>query len=151
MTTQEPPELERFAHADAWNVGRGLVERCLRESAAVTVSIVLGAQRVFHAALPGTSADNDAWVARKIEIVRRFDRSSLGVYELYARDDPDFLEHFGLPSAQYAAAGGAVPIRIGGSMVGVLAISGLDSASDHQLAVGALAEMASATSLAGGS
>ena len=143
MPTDEPPQLERFTHADAWNLGQRLVERCLRDSFPVTISIVLGTQRVFHAALAGTSADNDAWVARKIEVVRRFDRSSQAVHERYAKNDPDFLEHFGLSRTTHAAAGGAVPIRVGGALVGVLAISGLDSDTDHQLAVDALADHAS--------
>ena len=143
LTTDQPPQLERFTHADAWNLGQRLVERCARESFPVTISIVLGTQRVFHAALAGTSADNDAWVARKIEVVRSFDRSSQAV-ERYAGNDPHFQERFGLSRATYAAAGGAVPIRVGGALVGVLAISGLDSDTDHQLAFDALVDVASA-------
>lgn len=141
----EAPDQRRFTHEDAWRVGQGLVERCLRESLGVTISIVLGTQRVFHAALPGTSADNDEWVARKIAIVRRFDKPSHAVYVLYAKNDPDFLLHFGLTAAEYAPTGGAVPIRVNGSLVGVLAVSGLDSFSDHKLAVEALAASAAAS------
>lgn len=32
---------------------------------------------LFHAALPGSSPDNDQWLARKARVVRRFHRSSL--------------------------------------------------------------------------
>jgi uncharacterized protein (UPF0303 family) len=142
VPTQEPSELDRFSHAEAWHLGRGLVERSIRESLSVTISITIGDQRVFHAAMAGTSADNDAWVARKSEIVRRFDLSSLGVYERQARDSPDFYRVFGLSEVTYAAAGGAVPIRVRGTTVGVLAISGLSSEADHQLAVDALADLA---------
>ena len=141
MTPEEPPQLERFTHAEAWIVGRNLVERCLEEALPVTISIVLGSQRVFHAALTGTSADNDAWTARKIEVVRRFDLSSQGVYELYAKDRDDFHRVFGLPESVYAAAGGAVPVRVQGVSVGVLAVSGLDSAEDHQLALEAISAL----------
>jgi uncharacterized protein (UPF0303 family) len=138
MTSLEAPDQPRFTHADAWRLGCRLVERCTRESLSVTISIVLGTQRVFHAALPGTSHDNDEWVAKKTEIVRRFDASSWVVWERYAKDDPAFLDHFGLPADRFAPGGGAVPIRVNGSLVGVLAISGLDSAEDHRLAVDAL-------------
>ena len=138
MNEFEGPEQARFTHEEAWRVGQQLAERCLREGHGVTISIVLGSQRVFHAALPGTSADNDEWVARKIAVVRRFDRSSHAVFELHAKNDPDFLAHFGLTSAEYAPTGGAVPIRVNGSQVGVIAVSGLDSLSDHNLAIDAL-------------
>jgi uncharacterized protein (UPF0303 family) len=142
MNEYEAPEQPRFTHEEAWRVGRALVERCLLEGHSVTISIVLGSQRVFHAALPGTSADNDDWVARKIAVVRRFDRSSHAVFELLAKNDPGFLERFGLSAAEYAPTGGAVPIRVAGSQVGVIAVSGLDSRSDHELAVEALSASA---------
>ena len=106
MTASEGPQFDSFTHADAWTVGQGLVDRSMSESLPVTISIVLGSQRVFHVALAGTSADNDAWVARKIEVVRRFDRSSQWVYDTYARDNPEFYRAFGLPESEYAAAGG---------------------------------------------
>ena len=94
----------------------------------MTISIQLGEQRVFHAALPGTSADNDSWVDRKSRVVRRFACSSLEVHERYAKDDPDgFFSAFALSPSQYAPAGGAVPIRVRGTLVGVLAVSGLES------------------------
>ena len=54
----------------------------------VTISIWLGQQRVFHAALPGTSADNDSWVEKKANVVRRFGRSSLDVFDQHRRRIP---------------------------------------------------------------
>ena len=141
-TVEEPGDLERFTQAEAWIVGRDLVERCRREQLPVTISIFLGTQRVFHAALEGTSADNDAWVARKIEVVRRFDQSSHGVHQRYALDQAEFHRIFALPEDTYAAAGGAIPLRVRGALVGVLAVSGLDSAADHQLALDAISGLA---------
>ena len=81
------PDLEQFGHDDAWRMGSALVARCRAEQLPVTISIWLGEQRVFHAALPGTSADNDAWVEKKARVVRRFGRSSLEVYEHYVAND----------------------------------------------------------------
>ena len=43
--------------------------------------------------------------------------------------------------SQYAPAGGAVPIRVRGALVGVLAVSGLESTEDHELAVSALRDV----------
>ena len=141
MTVEDIPELDRFTHAEAWTLGSRLARRCQAASLPVTISIVIGEQQVFHAALHGTSADNDAWASRKIGTVRHFDLSSAAVHERYAQPDTDFHRVFGLPESRYAAAGGAVPIRVRGTLVGVLAVSGLASAEDHQLAVDALAEL----------
>ncbi|TDO51610.1 uncharacterized protein (UPF0303 family) [Kribbella sp. VKM Ac-2527] len=134
----DEPDFASFCHDDAWQLGAALVARCRAEKLAVTISIHLGAQRVFHAALPGTAADNDEWVMRKTRIVQRFDRSSQEVGTLAADDLMSFHTAFGLSAADYAPTGGGVPIRIHGTMVGVLAISGLTSADDHDLAVTAL-------------
>jgi uncharacterized protein (UPF0303 family) len=137
--TSEPPDLDHFDLDDAWRLGTTLAERCRAQGLPVTISIQLGEHRVFHAALPGTSADNDSWVDRKSRVVRRFACSSLEVQDRYAKGDPDrFYSTFALSPSDYAPAGGAVPIRVRGTLVGVLAVSGLESSEDHELAVSAL-------------
>ena len=135
----DEPDFTTFTHDDAWRLGSGLVAACRADSLPVTISIHLGEQRVFHAALPGTSADNDDWTMRKTRVVRRFDRSSHAVGQTLAGDDPArFLAAFGLDAADYAPTGGAVPIRVNGALVDVLAISGLASIDDHARALEAL-------------
>jgi uncharacterized protein (UPF0303 family) len=129
------PDLDRFDYDDAWRMGSSLATRCRAENLPVTISIWLGRQRVFHAALPGTSADNDSWVEKKARVVWRFNRSSLEVYERYVVNIPDFFEAFGLARSEYAPGEGAVPIRVNGTLVGVLAISGLEGGGDHALAL----------------
>jgi len=137
--TSEAPDLDHFDLDDAWRLGTALAERCRGEGLPVTISIHVGEQRAFHAALPGTSADNDSWIDRKTRTVRRFACSSLEVDERYAKDDPDgFYSAFALSPSLYAPAGGAVPIRVRGALVGVLAVSGLESSEDHEIAVSAL-------------
>jgi uncharacterized protein (UPF0303 family) len=137
--TNEPPDLDHFDLDAAWRLGTTLAERCRSQGLPVTISIQLGEHRVFHAALPGTSADNDSWVDRKSRVVRRFDCSSHEVENRLAKGDPDrFYATFALSPSDYAPAGGAVPIRVRGTLVGVLAVSGLESSEDHELAVSAL-------------
>lgn len=133
------PDLDRFNHDLAWQVGAGLVERCRSAALPVTIGIWLGDQRVFHAALAGSSADNDRWIERKARVVRHFGQSSAEVGARYAGDDVQgFLRTFALPADLYFPAGGAVPILVRGLVVGVLALSGLASDEDHALAVEAL-------------
>ena len=62
----------------------------------------------------------------------------VGVYEHYVAENPEFFTLFGLSRADYAPGEGAVPIRVRGALVGVLAISGLESGGDHDLAVSGL-------------
>ena len=134
----QPPDFDHFDHDDAWRVGSALAARSRADDLPVVIAIWLGEQRVFHAALPGTSADNDSWVEKKARVVRRFARSSLEVYEKYVASNPHFFTAFGLSPTEYAPGEGAVPIRVRGTMVGVLAVSGLESGGDHDLAVSGL-------------
>lgn len=137
--TSEAPDLDHFDLDDAWRLGRTLAEQCRGQDLPVTISIWMGEQRVFHAALPGTSADNDSWVDRKSRVVRRFACSSHEVHDRHAKGDAErFYSTFALSPSQYAPEGGAVPIRVRGALVGVLAVSGLESSEDHELAISAL-------------
>jgi uncharacterized protein (UPF0303 family) len=137
----EPPDLDHFDLDDAWRLGSTLAQRCRDDNFSVTISIQMGEQRAFHAALPGASADNDSWVDRKSRVVRRFGCSSLEVHERYAKGDAErFYADFALAPSQYTPAGGAVPIRVRGTLVGVLAVSGLESSEDHEIAVSALTD-----------
>lgn len=130
------PELSHFDHETAWRLGSALVGRARREGLPVTIAIWIGEQRVFQVGLPGSSADNDQWVERKARIVRHFNLSSAEVHDQYAGDDVErFLRVFALPLDRYFPAGGAVPVVVRGTTVGVLAVSGLASTADHDLAV----------------
>lgn len=142
--TEDLPDFDHFTHDDAWRMGSALVERCRAEGLTVVISIRIGEQRVFHAALPGTSADNDSWVDRKVNVVRRFDRSTLDVYQRYYEAVPNFHEVFGLSRAEFAPGEGAVPIRVHGTQVGVLAVSGLDGGGDHDIVLAGLRDAAAA-------
>ncbi|WP_426007294.1 heme-degrading domain-containing protein [Paenarthrobacter sp. NyZ202] len=137
---QSAPGLIRFSFDEAWRAGSKLVSRCREEGAPVTIGIWLGSQRVFHCALNGTSADNDAWLERKANTVRHFGCSSLEAQERFGHLGNDFFSIFALSRTNYAIAGGAVPIMVQGSMVGVIGVSGLESSEDHALAVWALTE-----------
>lgn len=140
------PELDRCDHETVWRLGSGLVERCRTRELGVTIAIWLGEQRVFHAALPGTSADNDHWVERKARIVRHFGLSSAEVHATYASGDVEaFLRVFALPIDRYFPGAGAVPLRVAGTVVGVLAVSGLAGSEDHDLAVEALRDLSGPT------
>ena len=131
--------LTRFDNDDAWALGLALVEAARSRQAGVVVDIERGGQQLFHSALPGTAPDNDHWIRRKGNVVRRFGHSSLHVAQQCREQGTTFEAKFGLPSEEYAAHGGAFPLVIRDvGPVGVVAVSGLPQVQDHRLVVAVL-------------
>jgi uncharacterized protein (UPF0303 family) len=128
----------RFGYDDAYALGTALVARATADDLAVTITIVFGEQRVFHAARPGTSADNDDWLARKARVVTRFNAPSFLIGTRARAKGSDFHESTGLSPALYMAHGGAFPLRVNGSLIGVVGVSGLPERDDHDVVVRAL-------------
>ena len=131
--------LERFDHADAWALGSLLVKMATERSLPVAIDIRHGEQQVFHAGLAGSVADNDRWIERKVRVVERYGASSFLVGRRLAAKGQELDAGMGVNPADYAAHGGAFPIRIRDvGVVGVVTVSGLPQAEDHALVVEAL-------------
>ncbi|MFE3324613.1 heme-degrading domain-containing protein [Streptomyces sp. NPDC059176] len=131
--------LRRFTHDDAWMLGSILVELARERRAPVTIDIRRGAHQLFHCALAGTSADNDAWIDRKRRVVERYGESSLLVGSRFRAKGTTFEESSRLDPDRYAAHGGSFPIRIADAgVIGTVTVSGLSQAEDHGLVVEAL-------------
>lgn len=129
----------RFDNADAWRLGCLLVELGTQRDLPIAVDIRRGAQQLFHAGLPGSSADNDAWIERKVRVVERFGCSSYLVGRRLAARGQTLDAAMGVDPARYAAHGGAFPVRVRGvGVVGAVTVSGLPQADDHALAVAAI-------------
>jgi len=134
-------QFDRFSFEDAWAIGSRLVEIATERDLGITIDIRRGDQQLFHAALAGTTADNDDWVARKVRTVRRFSESSWLVGRRFAAAEKDFSTATGLPLSEYAAHGGCFPVVIRDSgLVGTITVSGLAQADDHALVVEVLTE-----------
>lgn len=128
-----------FTNADAWRLGCALVTQAETDGAPVAIDIRRGEQQLFHAALAGSTADNDAWIERKCRLVRRFGVSSYLFGRRLALSGRNFREATLLDETAYAAHGGAFPINVAGvGPVGTIAVSGLPQAADHQLVVDVL-------------
>ena len=120
-----------FGPEDAWRLGSVLRELAVARGLGVTIDVRIGDQQVFHSALPGTTADNDDWIARKVGLVRRFNAASYPLASTHRASGRPFPAH--LDPRAVAFAGGCVPIRIGGTMVGTVTVSGLPDVEDHRL------------------
>ncbi|HZU58423.1 MAG TPA: heme-degrading domain-containing protein [Actinocrinis sp.] len=131
--------LPHFDNDDAWQLGTTLVQLARERSAPVTIDVRRGSQQLFHYALPGTSADNDAWILRKVRTVDRYAHASYLVGLRCAAKGTTFEESSRLDPDMYAAHGGAFPITVAGTgVVGTVAVSGLPQGDDHDLVVAAL-------------
>jgi len=125
-----------FGHDIAWELGVQMIGAAREDSLPVVISISQGGQRMFHAALPGTSPDNDDWVERKARVVQRFGHSSLYMGTQARMASSTFEERTGLDPARFAAHGGSFPItvqRVG--IVGSVTVSGLAQLDDHRFVV----------------
>jgi uncharacterized protein (UPF0303 family) len=131
-------QFDSFGHSDAWTLGCDLVRLATERALPVAIAIALGDQRAFHAGLAGASADNDDWLERKFRVVRRFGHSSLAVGTDFVSRGKNFEVDSRLSVTHYAAHGGAFPILVRGSMVGIAGVSGLPQRDDHALVVEAL-------------
>ena len=138
LEDEDAAQLDSFGYDDAWTLGAWVIERAKRDELTVAVTVTLGEQRAFSAALPGTSHDNDLWLDRKIGVVAMFAHSSYYVQHLFAKQGRDFRVESRLDPNLYAAAGGGFPIRARGMLVGAIAVSGRNEPGEHALAVEAI-------------
>jgi uncharacterized protein (UPF0303 family) len=129
----------RFDEDAAWRLGSALVERARAGRLPVAIDVRRGDHHLFHAALPGSAPDNDAWLVRKARVVARFHHSSLHVGQ-QCRDAGRTIEQmFLVPESDYAAHGGAFPITLEGTgVIGCVAVSGLPQLEDHAAVVDVL-------------
>lgn len=146
----------RFAMVDldlTWRIGGALREMGSALRLPIAISVILGQQRAFHAALTGATADNDGWAARKTAVVQRYGRSSLAVGTQFKAEGKTFEADSRLPISDFAAHGGALPLLVGQASdalagkrtsalpVGVVVVSGLPQRHDHALVVAGLSVM----------
>lgn len=126
-----------FDHATAWQLGSAMRNAALHARLPLAISIRRGGQRLFHAALPGSSANSDAWLERKCAVVDLFGHSSyyMGCQSRAdGHDDFNVAQH--LDRERFAAHGGAFPIVLRDSgCVGTIGVSGLAQVDDHRFVV----------------
>ena len=135
---QEEKELQfkRFNESTAWEIGSKFVARASRENLPITVDITRGTHQIFHAALPGTSADNDEWIKRKVRLVYRFAHSSFYMGQLLKQMGKSIEAALLVSESEFAPHGGCFPVIIKGTgIVGTITVSGLTQEEDHKLVV----------------
>lgn len=129
----------QFTYDDAWALGSLLVELARERRAPVAIDIHRAGQQLFHAALPGSTPDNDAWIARKRRVVERYGSASYLVGARHRAKGTTFEASSRLDPDTYAAHGGSFPLTLEGTgVIGAITVSGLPQLEDHNLVVKAL-------------
>ncbi|WP_433538437.1 heme-degrading domain-containing protein [Micromonospora sp. CA-249363] len=129
-------ELAGLTETDAYELGVRAVTAAAERGLPISVGVWRTGRQLFHCGLPGSTADNDAWLRRKGRVVMRFEHSSLYMARLCQDKNVTLTERYGLPASRYAAAGGALPLRVRGTgVVGWMGVSGLPQLDDHRFVV----------------
>ncbi|NBZ86165.1 heme-degrading domain-containing protein [Stagnihabitans tardus] len=147
MTTQELEAELSALSLSAWDedvaleLGHILVSLARERDLPVVIDIRDANRCFFHAALPGSAAQNDNWARRKSNLALYTGKASLVVKQVFAAKGRTLADE-GLSEADHAMSGGAVPVKLGAAMVAVATVSGLPDVEDHRLVVEALGQLA---------
>ena len=134
-------QFTRFNEITAWQIGTQMVERAMRENLPITINITRGEHQLFHYSMPGTSADNDEWVKRKVRLVNRFGHSSFYMGQMLKNKGKTIVQSYLISESEFAAHGGCFPIIVKGTgMVGTITVSGLPQEEDHKFVVESIRE-----------
>ncbi len=107
----------------------------------IAIEVRIGDWTVYHASLPGSSPENDSWIARKARVVNLKNHSTL--YERVKAEELsiDWFTENNLSEKEYAINGGGLPlISKEQGFVGSLIISGLPQIDDHLFGIEVLTE-----------
>ena len=107
----------------------------------IAIEVRLGDWIIYHASLPGSTAENQWWIDRKARVVMLKKHSTL--YERVSAEERgvDWHKENNLLDETHAIHGGGLPlITKSEGFVGVLLISGLPQVQDHLLGVEVLTE-----------
>ena len=107
----------------------------------LAIEVRLGDWIIYHASLPGSTAENQWWIDRKARVVLLKNHSTL--YERVSAEERgvDWHKENNLLDETHAVHGGGLPlITMDQGFVGVLLISGLPQVEDHLFGVEVLTE-----------
>ena len=134
-------QFDSFTNDTALELGLLILETARQERKRVTIDIERHGQQLFHYAMEGTTPDNDQWIIRKKNVVKRFNMSSYHVGLSLVKSGKSIEERYFLDPLQYSAHGGSFPLVIKDvGIVGSITVSGLPQEEDHRLVVKVIQE-----------
>jgi len=129
-----------FSNDDAVAIGLSIFDACKRAGKSLAINILFNDFQLFRCSMEGTNTENDWWMGKKLNTVRRCGVSSKRAeLEVLTGERP--VEEWQKDEESYALCGGGFPIRIRGAGVcGCILTSNLPDVEDHQFTVDALSE-----------
>ena len=123
---------------EAVEIGECVVKIAREKNLPIATRVYIGDWVVFHVSLPGSDAENDRWMGRKVRTVAAKGHSSMCLRILAEEAgiaEKDWYVQNNLAESDHAIHGGAFPLRVDGVHVGTVVVSGIPQAEDHRLAV----------------
>ena len=129
-------ELASLTQAQALEIGSIAQGIGLERTLPIAVEVRMKEWIVFHASLPGSTPDNDWWIARKARAVNLTGRSTLHERVLAEEQGINWHASKGVEEEFYAIHGGGLALNVVGlGLTGILIVSGLEQVADHMLGV----------------
>jgi len=133
--------LPSLSQAEAIEIGEIAVGLGRDRALPIAVEVRMGQWIVFHVSLPGSTEENDSWIARKARVVLAKGNSTMFERVVAEEAGVNWYEHNSLSEELHAVHGGGLPLNVTGvGMAGILLISGLPQVEDHLLGVEVIAE-----------
>ena len=129
-----------FNEQDAFAIGSAMKAKADAGDLPMVIQVALWDRILFYYARPGTTSDNEDWVRRKANLVRRLHKSSYRVGRELAESGKTLADR-NLSEADHAPHGGSFPIRLANAgIIGTITVSGLPQRDDHSIVVTTIAE-----------
>ena len=127
-----------LTNKEAVEIGECVVKIAHEKNLPIATRVYIGEWVVFHVSLPGSDAENDRWMGRKVRTVAAKGHSSMCLRILAEEAgiaEKDWYVQNNLAESEHAIHGGAFPLRVDGVHVGTVVVSGIPQEDDHRLAI----------------
>jgi uncharacterized protein (UPF0303 family) len=141
LAEQQLLSIASLSNMEAIEIGQIATAIGIEERLPIAIQVRLGDWIIYHTSLPGSSTENDWWLARKARVVKLKQHSTLFEQVSAKERGVDWHEENNLLDETHAIHGGGLPlISKDKGFVGCLLISGLPQIEDHLLGVKVLTE-----------
>ena len=107
-------QLSSLTQSEALEIGAIAQEIGLDRRLGIAIDVRMKDWIVFHASLPGSTPDNDSWIARKSRVVNATGNSTMYERVLAEEQRIDWYAVKGLSEELHAIHGGALPLNVVG-------------------------------------
>jgi uncharacterized protein (UPF0303 family) len=141
LALEDELTLSVLTNKEAVELGECVVKIAREKNLPIATRIYIGDWVAFHVSLPGSDAENDRWMARKVRTVVAKGHSSMCLRILAEEAgiaEKDWYAQNKLAESDHAIHGGAFPLQANGVHVGTVVVSGIPQEDDPRLAVESL-------------